>query len=237
MQERPINLLDWQVLAALDGRKTRHTVPVNPQPDFDETKYEHGFWSSSYETPDSWEFMYRRHDGRFYPVNNYKIKSPFGVVGDRLYVRETWAPARVSESYEYGDVCYFKWDEWLLGKIQKDEPNLAIFYRADGEDNLPAEFSMPHGNEIPWHPSIHMPHWASRITLEITLVRIERLQEITGDGVLAEGIEFPEASHYIEAHRRFDFFRDLWDSIYAKRGLGWDSNPWVWVIEFRRVNP
>jgi hypothetical protein len=98
-------------------------------------------------------------------------------------------------------------------------------------------------SKLPWpshwkndpRPSIHMPRHVSRIALEITGVRIERVQDITGNDVLSEGTEFPDAVDYTEAPGRWDAFRRLWDSINAARGFGWDVNPPVWVIEFKRV--
>ena len=84
-----------------------------------------------------------------------------------------------------------------------------------------------------WRPSIHMPRWASRITLEVVSVRVERLQEISETDALAEGINGEElfrAQGYAP-----DAFRKLWDSLNAKRGYGWAKNPYVWVIEFKRL--
>ena len=87
-----------------------------------------------------------------------------------------------------------------------------------------------------WRPSIHMPRWASRITLEITGVRVERLREISEADVQAEGwTRRPEVSTDPQVHKEAarDWFMDLWESI---NGPGsWDANPWVWAIEFRRL--
>ena len=107
-----------------------------------------------------------------------------------------------------------------------------------------------HGTHVaPWRPSIHMPRWASRITLEITDIRVERLQEISEDDAKAEGVEpwvigdgwreygLPPdveaaGTHPLRSAR--DSFASLWESI---NGPGsWKANPWVWVIEFRRVS-
>jgi hypothetical protein len=88
-----------------------------------------------------------------------------------------------------------------------------------------------------WRPSIFMPRWASRITLEITDVRVERLQEINSvrhDDVLKEGWPFEFDS---KDENPAEAFRRLWDSINSKRGYPWASDPWVWVVEFRRVKP
>ena len=88
----------------------------------------------------------------------------------------------------------------------------------------------------PWRPSIFMPRWASRLTLKIANVRVERLQEISVEDCIAEGInqDSPLNNYGTGAIVR-DAFAALWDSINAKRGYPWDDNPWVWVIEFERV--
>jgi hypothetical protein len=80
-----------------------------------------------------------------------------------------------------------------------------------------------------------MPRWASRLTLEITRVRVERLQDITFADCIAEGIHLIGREHPPNIVRRE--FQLLWDSINAKRGLAWAANPWVWVIDFRRTTP
>lgn len=94
------------------------------------------------------------------------------------------------------------------------------FYRADG----------PMHEDWKWKPSIHMPRWASRITLEITAIRVEQLQDITEEDAKAEGCIGALGAGCTGA------YRDLWDSINAKK-YPWSSNPWVWVIEFRRITP
>lgn len=105
-------------------------------------------------------------------------------------------------------------------------PCQPIIYRAD---------SMCGGRGTEWLPSIHMPRWASRITLEVLNVRPERVQDITYADILAEGWD-PRTSQPVSDGTAGEdaraWFRDLWDSINAKRGVGWDANPWVWRIEF-----
>ena len=100
---------------------------------------------------------------------------------------------------------------------------------------------------ITWRPSIHMPRWASRITLEITDVRVERVQDISEADAWAEGIEvldgqFADADICATAKKYGLMFENanciyahLWDTLYAARGLGWDVNPWVWVNTFKRA--
>jgi hypothetical protein len=94
-----------------------------------------------------------------------------------------------------------------------------IWYRADGHDIAKGH----------WRPSIFMPRWACRLVLELTAVRVERVQDITVPDALAEGIQHSTMNAPAVE------FRWLWDSINAKRGYSWASNPWVWVLTFRRL--
>lgn len=94
-----------------------------------------------------------------------------------------------------------------------------FFYRADGE----------HEGKLKWKPSIHMPRRSSRITLEITNIRVERLREISKEDAISEGCE---NSEYFNVHAQLKY-QQLWESINGKGS--WEANPWVWVIEFRRV--
>jgi len=138
-------------------------------------------------------------------------KCPFGRPGDRLWVRETFHTCPHCD----GMVAYraggwkrgesFSWDD-----LSPLRPKCAA-----------------HG----WKPSIHMPRWASRITLEVVNVRVERVQDITDADAIAEGVKLPGVTQY-EGRAR-DAFKALWDSINAKRGYGWDVNPRVRVVEFR----
>jgi len=127
--------------------------------------------------------------------------SPYGQAGDRLWVRETWAVANYKGQ--------------SVGPYVADAEE--VVYRADGFD-LKGR----------WRPSIHMPRIASRIDLLIKQVRVERLQQISTDDAVAEGIKELQGGATVE-------FMNLWDSINAKRGFGWATNPWVWVIEFDRI--
>lgn len=132
---------------------------------------------------------------------------PYGGPGDRLWVRETWRPSlQRADAYDYAASA-----EW-----PRSGPR--------------------------WRPSIHMPRRASRITLEVLSVRIERLQQITDEDVFAEGLEMNAAgSFYAEVGDELaefeeprDAFAALWDGINSHRAR-WDSDPWVWRVEFRRV--
>lgn len=128
--------------------------------------------------------------------------------GDILYVRETWYKSPLRYIY------------------RADYSDTEKFYR-DGKEI-----------EMKWHPSIHMPKDAARIWLKVTDVRVERLQEITGQDVLKEGLNshvHPQAS-YFDGNQR-EMFEKLWNSTIKKSDLdryGWDASPYVWVIEFER---
>ena len=167
---------------------------------------------------------------------------PLGQVGDRLWVRETFIQGW--ETNAWGDID--RYDE------SGNEKPIKTWYRADGNidwEDADGEFC----ENTPWRPSIHMPRSASRITLEITSVHIERLQEISRSDAIAEGtewnrcpthqtIESMEAQHIarkigMQSHYESDIdyvggYRQLWNSIYKN----WDENPYVWVIEFKRIH-
>lgn len=139
-----------------------------------------------------------------------EVKCPYGVPGDRLWVRETWSVSCRGGYYGPG----------------LNPETTTIQYAADYAD----AYKIRHGTKIygRWKPSIHMPRWASRITLEITDVRVERVQDITEDDCVAEGLKLLQGGI-----RRA--YKILWDSINDKRGFGWDVNPWVWVVEFKKL--
>jgi len=135
---------------------------------------------------------------------------PHGQPGDRLWVRETW----------YCDVS-------LANETERLE---CLYYRADGEccDVIP-ECQCADVGKVRWRPSIHMPRWASRITLELTGVRVERVQDIGDQDALWEGV--PVGGQH--GGDLVKTFHKIWDELNAKRGFGWDVNPWVWVLEFK----
>ncbi len=162
--------------------------------------------------------------------------SPYGQPGDKLYVRETWCLTAIEQGPGYRHGAY-------------------IGYRADGRENPhhlksskyiqltspPTQTTL--GNPR-WRPSIHMPKWASRITLLVKDVRAERVQDISEEDAIAEGVfQYGDEAKYPGMYRNYlsenltlynprDSFITLWQSINEKRGHGWDKNPWVWVVEF-----
>ncbi len=149
---------------------------------------------------------------------------PYGKPGDRLWVRETWMECGLTR----------------LGLMQ------AAFYAADGQTYCDTTASPPTVRK--WKPSIHMPRWASRITLEITSVRVERLQNISEADAVAEGVfrkvgntpigDMVETATdgqliYVDPSQAREEYRRLWEQI---NGPGsWAENPWVWVIQFKRL--
>lgn len=140
--------------------------------------------------------------------------SPLGDVGDQLWVREAFAAGLCTKS--------------------------TIAYRAS---HKPEDLEEGWFEKIKWTPSIHMPRWASRINLLITGVRVERLNDISEQDAISEGLEcyvddgVPYYGPFNNGDCRPDVvFRGLWDSIYGKKeGENWQANPWVWVIEFERM--
>ena len=144
--------------------------------------------------------------------------NPFGRPGDRLWVREAFAYSVIDPE----------------GLSPEDDPeNYDIIYRAT--DHPAGGWSDGEGNSIqaPWKPSIHMPRWASRITLEIVSVRVERLQDISEADAIAEGVN--HSLHLPGGRFANENYAHLWWQI---NGDGsWESNPWVWVVEFKRIEP
>ena len=113
-------------------------------------------------------------------------------------------------------------DGLWVKEIYYQDPGGGIWYRADNDEWLQDHES--------WRTPLFMPRWASRITLEITGLRVERLQDITEEDAVTEGLPPREQTGFDTARYRYHI---LWDSLNAKRGYAWDSNPWVWVIEFK----
>lgn len=203
--------------AILDGHKTqtRRVLKTRYMPPPDATHAtKNGYASWCYHVP-----------GLARHVALAGATCPYGDVGDRLWVRERWHPGDFEGHY-----CY---------AADKDERN-------------------PEGPgctkpDAKWRPSIHMPRAACRLVLEITDVRLHRLQETTVNDAWAEGtwtqypyndfgeIETSSGAHAVVALAKeapgdvVDLFRISWDKINAKRGYGWDANPWVWAITFRSV--
>jgi len=173
------------------------------------------------------------------PLKGPDEDCPYGQPGDRLWVRETFSDVNTDAG---PGICYKD------GSIHfcQDDAFPVEYHRYPGMKFCNWYGDLMRGTEGTWRPSIHMPRWASRITIEIESVRVERVQEITQADARAEGVESEDFLNRLEhatcvapegailPSPRSEF-KNLWDSINARRGFGWDVNPWVWVITFRRV--
>lgn len=190
VRERPILFSGSMIRAILDGRKSQTRRVV------------HRDIATAIPASEPERALYR---------------CPYGLPGDRLWVRETWAAVSPDEFHRPYEECQFEY--------RADNPQ-AI--RAGGWDNDPDDPSA-----IRWRPSIHMPRCASRITLELTEVRIERLQAISEADAWAEGC--PEGRVPDGIPSPVVWFYETWEALNAKRGYGWDVNPWAWCLSFRRV--
>jgi hypothetical protein len=217
MRERPILFSGAMVRAILDGTKTQ-TRRVVKQRDID---VEDG--------------------AAFFPCyvtgepESIPVPCPFGQPGDRLWVRETWQFADWTEEGE--PYIRYQADKAKIGYFGNDVPDGEALVETWETLSRTENYAIDNkAADRRWRPSIHMPRWASRITLEVTGVRVERLQDITQADAEAEGIAFmreiPDVDEKLTATQ---LYAALWNSINEKRGLGWDANPWVWVVEFRRV--
>lgn len=213
MKERPILFSAPMVRAILDGQKTQTRRLVTPQPKNPRPICDEHIWADTVD-----------------PVTRY-FSCKIGLPGDRLWVRETWVPLGNVDPITGAKI------ECTAGERAFPDRDLVVAYRANStiefcdHDGFSGEFADK--DDIPkWKPSIFMPRWASRITLEITSVRLESLHEISRGDAMQEGCPFPNMANGADPRR---WYEGLWDVI---NGLGsWAKNPWVWVIEFRRIEP
>ena len=233
-KERPIILHDWEVLAILDKRKSHLRRVANPlcaEVDRNFILVDGAVWveidheqlcHDDYDkTIYGGDVIYP--NGEWTPFvkivvgggDGRECRCPYGKPGDRLWVRETWVPVSTFDP----------------------SPETGALYRADPMYDGTTEFDWK------WRPSIHMPRWASRITLEVTEVRVERLQDISEEDAKAEGVnggclkcgqENP-CGCGVPSPCHLDSFVYVWNEINAKRGYPWESNPWVWVVGFQAV--
>jgi hypothetical protein len=158
------------------------------------------------------------------------------VVHERLYV-ETFESGRPLVRIEQSDQLFgesaTRWARCPYGA-----PGSRLWVRErwaclDPASRTPVIYATDRGpKDYRWRPSIHMPRWASRITLEVTNVRVERLQSITEEDARAEGVEVPASS----GNGARDWFAAAWDDLNECRGYPWASSPWVWVISFSRLD-
>ena len=238
MSERPILFSGPMVRAILEGRKTQTRRVVAPSPGK----------QREWLTPESiasvphgaiinggWQMHHPRAGTRFAGVDVAHdspfgwIKCPYGAPGDTLWVRETFFEEYDPNTCRPYDPPRYHYRATYEG----EEP-----YLMDGDGYL--EVTKRGEFRSPWRPSIHMPRDASRLSLRIKSVRVERLQEISQGDAQAEGLSGPMIDAELDAIVNqiglapSKAFRALWESINAK-SHPWASNPWVWVVEFERV--
>jgi hypothetical protein len=228
MKERPILFSAPMVRAILEGRKTVTRRILKPCRNLSivnlaEAEPSLGY-SGRVNDPDSWGYEFLD-DGAPAPLSDWRELCPYGQLGDRLWVRETWCT-----------------DSSLDNQSPSSFTAWPVKYLADNAARTcGAVVGDTNGRT---RSSIHMPRWASRITLEVTGVRVERLQDIDEAGAQAEGCQaiegakwhtFAEAAAGIPMHKHtaIDAFGGLWESIHGADS--WDANPWVWAIEFKRL--
>lgn len=228
MKDYPVLCNDDTVRAIQAGLQTQVRRPVKPQPpeEFHQTKC--GLYhpividTDGHEQPGAEAFGFADEDRGW--------KSPFGIPGDRLWVRECW----MAKNWSAGECAKAgcKGAATHPTEVMYDNATRAI-YRAS--------YNAAIGDPGPWHPNIHMPKWACRTFLPVTDVRVERVQDISEADAIAEGVTPLELNednlkNYLAMKTGVRYkpaFAFLWDSIYADKGLGWDDNPLVWVGTFR----
>lgn len=239
MKERPIIFTAPEVRAILAGRKTMARRIVKPQP------YPNGYRFDGRDIlchiddlPPSAMLMdvgRGKHRGPTSNLEGWEAHCPYGQPGERLWVRESFSGPRCMDAQ--GGCAAAPPSKWGDGS--------RIWYWADGNPDA-GDWTKPRSG-------IHMPRWAARITLEIESVRVERLQDISEDDAMAEGVEriFPAGhpadtgpNHYTtEGPERVSLnqptavgaFRALWTFINGEES--WPAKPWVWVLSFKRVAP
>lgn len=210
MSERGMIFNAEMVNAILSGRKTQTRRPIK--------------WKQTRFTE-----IAERDDGSLWPWaedcergGDIWFACPYGEIGDRIWVRETWQVIHdhIDESSHVEDRTYAP----SIPK-EKDRYWHTVYAEHFGDESR-------EDRGFPWRPAIHMPRWASRITLEITDVRVERLRGLSEEDAKSEGI-IPSAGGVLPGWEYRINFRDLWMDIYGTDN--WEANPWVWVIEFKRV--
>ncbi len=230
MKERPILFSGSMVNAVLADRKTQTRRILKGGPVAQET----GHWAFTISSTDrsaEGEFSYSMLDERGQSftdrgreITTFRGKCPHGRVGDHLWVREAWALEDLP-----GDGERLIWRSDVAASWRSERSD--VFY-------LPSNYQPDR-----WRPSIHMPRWASRIKLEVTGVRVERLQDITdadaeAEGVMSwaasdDGLQMLRACGFAVPDRPSFLFKLLWTKINGPDS--WDANPWLWVVSFARL--
>ncbi len=215
LKETPLLFKTEMILALLGGTKTQTRRLMKPQPD--------STWPHSDGGEPYWHI-----GGCRLSTSSNPLVCPFGKPGDRIWAKETHQLVRPTIVCGGSVSAVELWP----GRMPKAHPGQDwMMWTAAGSD----ETSLPIRDRLvkKWRPSIFMPRWASRISLEITEVRAQRLQDITPDEASAEGIAYPDHVDVRRVERcpLVDGYAALWDSINGKGA--WDLNPWVWCLSFK----
>jgi hypothetical protein len=251
MKERPILFSAPMVRAILDGSKTQ-TRRVAPIADLDIKLHGRDMvsWGVSFSKPTK-GVLASYSGGKFSDDQARRIIAsqfnPYGQPGDRLWVKENYRFTNDLDRYSASQIAQLCLDAGYKS------PWAPIHFEADGQRKNWEHTSTPQHEGVPvagkLRPNIFMPRWASRIDLEITGVRVERLQDISEEDAIAEGVErhpdFPTMWKRGPLHGDQNTmtntafprlaYRSIWEQISGPES--WDANPWVWVIEFRRIKP
>lgn len=233
MADRPILFSGAMVRAILDGKKTQTRRAITTRNAAARLLFFRGWTDIYILNPDNAKWRQAAH--------GY-------AVGDRLWVRETWATVNSGCGPGFGYRA-----DGAFHQPEYDGPDYGAGPSFDYE-KYPGDYAMWFNDLLAgapchrWRSPIHMPRWASRITLIVTDVRVQRVQDISEDDAKAEGVGLyvPGHGYITEDELRCDpgysnflaprmAFQDLWDSLNAKRGYGWDANPWVAAISFRPI--
>ena len=232
MKERQILFSAPMVHALLAGTKTQTRRAVKPQPPHGH--FFHGVCICSTHRNDEGKAVWAADESSPFLRNPHRVRSPYGQPGDRLWVRETFQYRGASyDGHGIDESEWFRcygaggaadnWDpDYPHGWWPTPHMNVKKLDAADEQEGEGVT-----GWVTKRIPGIHMPRWASRITLEVISVRVERLQDISEADAAAEGV------HTDPACPAYGAYQALWEQINGKGS--WDANPWVWVIDFRRA--
>ena len=218
MRIRPILFSGPMVRALIEGRKTQTRRVVKPQPPTPKEFPGRLFGLTRAVAPEIWVYSLTEIDRLPKHPTDWELHGSVGVARDSGYPRTYRCP--------YGACGDLLW----VRETCSQESDGTWIYRADGEflDGCTER-------RLRWRPSIHMPRSASRVTLRLTDIRVEHLQEIDEAQAKAEGARFLGAEQKEVGTGYRTGFRALWDSINSRRGFGFDTNPWVWALEFEVI--
>ena len=207
MTERAITFSGEIVRAILEGHKTQTRRPLQHVPVGSVDKYINDEIEKIF-----WHPACRSLLGGNDLLVGLRVKCPFGKVGDHLWVKEKYVLSSANQPIYEADCRDKRGDLWA--SIKSDP------------------------SDVDWFPARAMSKCFSRITIEITNIRVQRVQEITHEDAISEGIKSYEAEFPLQNKTMplsCHAFANLWNSLYNEKGFGWDANPWVWVIGFRRI--